>query len=399
MNATNRIRVVLTVPHLNRTASPYREMMAIAKHLSRKDFDLSICALRDGGHRETGPLLDRLGVPWFVAAFRPRNRSAREIWRSIQAQREIKRHGPFDIQHSLDFTSSPAEALGARAGGRRYVYNQRNMNENGHPSVLRIKFRLSNRIVSIADHVRRFLVEQGAAASKIVNIRNGIDLEETDRELAVANAEPQNCILVLGQIEPRKRHQDIIRALPFVLTDYPDMRVAIAGNVYHKQYFEELKRLARELGVESKIDFLGARDDVPRLLRQSRALVLCSESEGLPWVILEAMAARLPFVGSDIGAHREVVKHGQTGLLAPLDDPAGYAAAIKRVLSDREFAGRLTAQARTAVEREFSAVTMVRQLELTYLEMMHSETNPHPVNAVPLARTAERAREARLEAE
>src|SRR5271155_4442963 len=102
MNPTKKIRIVLTVPHLNRTASPYREMIAIAKHVSKKEFDLSVCTLRDAGHQETGPLLASLGVPWFLAVFRPRNRSAREILGSYKAQKEIERRGPFDIQHSLD---------------------------------------------------------------------------------------------------------------------------------------------------------------------------------------------------------------------------------------------------------------------------------------------------------
>ena len=376
MKMAERIQILVTVPHLNRTASPYREMAAIAKHLSREEFDLTICGLRDAGYEETGPFLDKLGIPWFVAPFRPRKRAAHEFRCNYQAQKEIQRRGPFDIQHSLDFTSSPAEAMAARLWSRRYIYNQRNMNENGHPLALRTKFRFSNRIVAIADHVREFLLQQGAPASKIVKIQNGIDLEETDRELAAANCQPRDLILVLGQIEPRKRHQDIIKALPVLLKRHPGLQLAIAGNVYHQAYLDELRHLVSELELEGKVEFLGGRDDVPQLLRQARALVLCSESEGLPWVILEAMAARLPFVGSDINAHREVIQNGRTGLLAPLGDPAGYVAALDRILSDSEFAHRLTCEARAAVERDFSAVVMVRRLERMYRETIFRQTRP-----------------------
>ena len=257
---------------------------------------------------------------------------------------------------------------------RPYIYNQRNMNENGHPRALRIKFRFSTRIIAIADHVREFLVEQGAAPSKLIKIRNGIDLEDTDRELAAANCEPSELILVLGQIEPRKRHQDIIKAMVTVRERHPAMRLAIAGNVYDQAYLGQLRTLANDLGLQDKVDFLGGRDDVPQLLKQARALVLCSESEGLPWVILEAMAARVPFVGSDIRAHREIIQSGSTGMLTPLGDPQAYAAALDRVLSDPNFAQTVTSQARAALERDFSAIGMVRQTERMYREVLTGRT-------------------------
>jgi glycosyltransferase involved in cell wall biosynthesis len=387
MNPSKRIRVLLTVPHLNRTASPYREMAAIAKHINKEDFDLTVCALRDAGHEETGPFLERLGVSWFVTPFRSRKRTVREFQTNYQAQKEIARRGPFDIQHSLDFTSSPLEAIAARMWSRPYIYNQRNMNENGHPLALRIKFRFSSQIIAIADHVREFLVEQGASPKKLIKIRNGIDLEDTDRELAAAKGESSELILVLGQIEPRKRHQDIIQAMVTLQERHPAMRLAIAGNVYDQGYLDELRRLVDELGLQGKVEFLGGRNDVPQLLRQARALVLCSESEGLPWVILEAMAARVPFVGSDIKAHREIIRSGRTGMLAPLGEPSGYAAALDRVLSDPAFAQSLTSQARAVLERDFSATGMVRQLERMYRDVMTGRTRPGFVKEVLVAST------------
>ena len=370
MNPSKRIRVLLTVPHLNRTQSPYREMMAIARHLNREDFELTICALRNGGWEETGPLLDRMGIPWFVEIFRSRNLSLGELKVVYKATKAINRRGPFDIQHSLDFTSNPMEAIAARFCSRGYVYNQRNMNENGHRFALRMKFRFSDRIVAIADHVREFLVEQGARPKKLVKIANGLDLEQADMEFSRTTSAPGNMILVLGQIEPRKRHQDVIRAMPMVLKNHPESHLAVAGHVYHPGYMEELRQLVNELGLQGKVDFLGARDDVPELIKQSKALVLCSESEGLPWVILEAMAARLPFVGSDIRANQEVVIHGRTGLLSPLGDPAGYARSLDRLLSDPGFAAKIATEARARVERDFSAEVMVRKTERMYWEMM-----------------------------
>lgn len=373
MISSKRIRILLTVPHVSRTQSPYREMMGIARHLNRDEFDLTICALRDGGHEETGPLLDKMGIPWFVSVFRTRKTKLSEAKVVFDANREISRRGPFDIQHSLDFTSSPVEALGARLGGRRYVYNQRNMNENGHAAALRMKFRLSNRIIAIANHVREFLLKEGAPAKKLVKIFNGIDLEQADADFAKAKEQgPRDGILVLGQVEPRKRHHDAIKAMPMVLAKHPEIRLMLAGSVYHQNYLAELKKLAADLKIEDKVDFLGPRSDVPDLMRRSRAVLLCSESEGLPWVILEAMAARIPFVGSIIPAHSEIIQSGRNGFLSPLGEPAGYAESLNRLLGDAELTERITNEARATVEREFSAAVMVRQTESLYREMMTS---------------------------
>jgi glycosyltransferase involved in cell wall biosynthesis len=384
MTKAKPIRVLLTVPHLNRTASPYREMMAIVKYLNRDEFDLTICSLRDGGAQDTGPVLDKLGIPWFVSLFRTRNVSLREFWLSHKGQVEIERRGPFDIQHSLDFTSSPIEAFSARIRSRRYVYNQRNLNQNGHPRALRMKFLLSNRIVAIADHVRDFLVEQGAAASKLVRIYNGIDLEQTDQDIpAPAGNVERNLILVLGNIQPSKRHEDIIRALPAILEKNPKARIAIGGNLYNEGYSAELRKIAEELNVADKVEFLGARRDVFSLMQQSRALVLCSESEGLPWVILEAMAASLPVVVSNIRAHSEIVADRQTGLLVELGKPASYAAALNELFGNAAFADVLAAQARARLERDFTAESMVRQLEHMYRGMM--EKAPASVSQDALA--------------
>jgi hypothetical protein len=65
-----KIRVLLTVPHFSSSASPYREMMAIAKYLPKDEFELVICSLRKNGIEETGPKLDLLGVPYFTARYR-----------------------------------------------------------------------------------------------------------------------------------------------------------------------------------------------------------------------------------------------------------------------------------------------------------------------------------------
>ncbi|HVO44192.1 MAG TPA: glycosyltransferase, partial [Aggregatilineales bacterium] len=214
------IRVLLTVPHLSKTASPYREMIAIARYLPRESFSLTICTLRDNGREQTGPELDKLGVPYFVARFRPTGRTLRHIWRSVKAQREIARHGHYDIQYSMDFTSSPFEAVFARLGGRRFIRQQRDLNENGHVQMLRIMLAFSDRIIAISESVDKFLQDFGVPSHKVEKIYCGLDFHEFDQQLSDTPNEAGDSagsFLSVGHIVPRKRHEDAIRSLARVI--------------------------------------------------------------------------------------------------------------------------------------------------------------------------------------
>jgi len=121
----------LTVPQLKRTASPHNAVMAVSKYLPRDEFHLTICSLREDGYSEVEPFLSDLGIRVFVARFRPRAHSLRHLIASLRDQWAIAAWGPFDIQHSLDFTSSFLAALFAQTQGRRFVFSQRNLNLRG----------------------------------------------------------------------------------------------------------------------------------------------------------------------------------------------------------------------------------------------------------------------------
>src|SRR5690606_40112961 len=89
-----------------------------------------------------------------------------------------------------------------------------------------------------------------------------------------------------------------------------------------------------ELGMEARVRFAGARSDVGRLLPALDAFVLPSRTEGLSIALLEACAAALPVVASDVGGNPEIIRHGATGLLFPSDDGPALQAALRCLLAD-----------------------------------------------------------------
>src|SRR5262245_3714832 len=120
-------KVLLTVPNLDSTASPWREAMGLARYLPGDRFQLTICALREDGVQESAPLLETLGVKCFVARFRPRGREPGRLLGPLHDRHLLHTHGPFDLQHSMDFTSSPFEAIMSRRHARKFLFSQRNM--------------------------------------------------------------------------------------------------------------------------------------------------------------------------------------------------------------------------------------------------------------------------------
>jgi glycosyltransferase involved in cell wall biosynthesis len=372
------IRVLLTVPHLTPTASPFRQMIALAHYLPREAFALTICSLTDRGIANTGPELDALGVPYFVARFRPvhkpRWRLPLNVLDSMLAHRALAMHGPFDIHHAMDYTSSPFEALMVKLTGRIFIHHQRNLNEGGSDRALRFKARLTDHFIANTDATAAFLQQTiGVPAACITRAYNGIDVDAFDAQIAdPAAPDPAvpelgpNYILSVGHVQRRKRHEVAIRALAAVLDRVPEARLGIAGHTYDKAYKATLDQLAADLGVSDRMDFLGVRTDVPLLMKRVGAFLLCTESEAFGWTVLEAMTAGTPVVASGVGGILEIVIDGETGHLAPVGDADAFADALARVLTDADHRAQICAAARQRAEDVFSARAMVNQIADLY---------------------------------
>jgi glycosyltransferase involved in cell wall biosynthesis len=139
-----------------------------------------------------------------------------------------------------------------------------------------------------------------------------------------------------------------VRALP-ALGDRRYSLAFVGGGRDQPQVEEEL----RAQGLGDRVALLGDRHDVPALLAGADVFVLASRSEGAPLSILEAMAAGLPVVASDVGGVAELVADGATGLLVPAGEPAALARALARLLDDRALRERMGAAGRARARDRF----------------------------------------------
>ncbi len=163
-------------------------------------------------------------------------------------------------------------------------------------------------------------------------------------------------IMMLGTLSPNKGQDWGIRAFRGVLKCFPDARLMIVGEGAHRPVLE---KLVKEMGLDGKVRLAGFRKDAFDLMSASHVFWHLSDSEGLPMVVLEAMATGLPVVGFDVRGTRDAVVHEETGFLVPFGDARMVAQRTTDLLSDECSYQRLSLQARHLVEKRFSLECMV----------------------------------------
>jgi glycosyltransferase involved in cell wall biosynthesis len=205
--------------------------------------------------------------------------------------------------------------------------------------------RLTTAVVCVAEASRDVGVDAGACrAERTLVIHNAVDVAAfaaPDRVRGI----PQ--VVSIGRFAFPKDFATLVEALAATRADY---RAAFVGE---GPLLPEIAAMIRQRGLAERIDLLGNRGDVPGVLASADVFVLSSSSEGFPVSILEAMAAGLPVVATDVGGVAESAVDGETGLLVPPGDPGALAAALDRLLTDGALRLRLGAAGRERARRHF----------------------------------------------
>lgn len=215
--------------------------------------------------------------------------------------------------------------------------------------------RLCSAIVAVSSATRDSLVEQGYPPERVVTIHNGIEPASPVEPVRLADGA---IVLEVARLADVKGQKELIRAVERL-----DATAVLVGRDLEQEgrYERELQRTAEG----ARVVFAGYRDDVPALLAGCDVFCLPSRMEGLPLVVLEAMARAKPVVASAVGGTPELVVDGETGILVPPGDVAALADALAALLADPDRAKRMGEAGRTRVEREFSlAASTARVLSL-----------------------------------
>ena len=231
------------------------------------------------------------------------------------------------------------------------------------------------RVIAVSSDVRGELLQYGARDDRVTVVLNGIDVEQCRRDPArslVARhafglTSEEIAIVAVGRLEPEKRFDLLLRAFAPLAAGRPELKLFIAGDGSSRQMLEaERERLG--LGRASRL--LGHVADPADVYQAADVFVQSANNEGTPNAVLEAMAFEVPIVATDAGGTRELIRHGEHGLVVPRGDESALSAAIGSVITDRAAARYRAESARARVESDLAFKTRVRRVDAIYEELV-----------------------------
>lgn len=245
--------------------------------------------------------------------------------------------------------------------------------------LLAFKYRIGSFVpVAIAEEVARTF-ESLYNYPKPVVIPNGIptemftpDVETRRRVRRSIGASPQAIVLIhVGRFAAVKNHEMLVRAFAQLQpSESAPLELWLVGD---GELRETIQQQVHALGLESRVRFLGVRNDVPDLLRAADVFVFPSRWEGNPLSVLEAMAAGLPVVATAVGGVPELVEDGVSGILVPNEDLEGLTTAMLRMVQQPDLRAQMGRAARCRAVERFDIQQTVRAYEALYEEILQRQ--------------------------
>ena len=234
----------------------------------------------------------------------------------------------------------------------------------------------ADKIITVSKETMKYVLKLGADKTKTSVIYNGVDInhfrpvnkEESKKKLGLP--EDRKIILSVRRLVYKNGIGTLIEAAPLVAKNHPDVLFIVAGKGPSRKLIEDR---IKELQIEDNIKLTGFVPDelLPTYYDAADYFLLPSASgEGLPLVLLEAMACGLPVIATTVGGTPEIVTHQKNGILVPPRNPEAMAEAISAILSKKELGHSIGEEARRTVENRFSWEQNVQQLKEIYNEFL-----------------------------
>jgi glycosyltransferase involved in cell wall biosynthesis len=235
-------------------------------------------------------------------------------------------------------------------------------------------------LAGVSEFVVQSLVDNGYTRQKTHVVLNAIELAAWDyrldggpvrRALGIADGAP--VVACAARLFRGKGQDDVVRAVAAIRDEFTDVRLLIIGRddlqAMRTSFTEELRTLARELGVSEHVIFTGHRTDMAALMAACDVFALPSMEEPFGLVFLEAMAMKKPVIAFNSGGAPEVVEHGRSGLLSPVGDRQALASNLRLVLRDTHLRAKLGEHGRREVEARFTPQRMAADTARMYASL------------------------------
>lgn len=288
----------------------------------------------------------------------------------------------FSLIHTHDYKANILGGIAAKLAGVKsvatmHLHTETTFRLRLYRIIDLLALRFFPKVIAVSESLRQYLMANGLSPQKVVTVHNAVDSgmlasgasfhnDKTLRDRLGIGSD-QHIVSTIGRLTLQKGHRYFLESAKRTLEVLPETRFLIIGDGPLR---EDLVGLSLSLGVAQAVRFLGYRQDIATLMAMSDVIVMPSLREGLPYVLLEALALARPVVGTPVGGIPEVLKHGETGFLVPPKNSERLAEAVIQVLRNPEEAASLGERGRELVSREFNVETMVRKIAAVYAEVL-----------------------------
>ncbi len=256
----------------------------------------------------------------------------------------------------------------------KLIWSRRDMGilrSSKHRLAYRIMAGAPDAVFAVSDQVRRYCIEVDRIdPARVQTIYNGLDLSDWITSSRPAKASGEVLVTSVGNIRRVKGYDIMIKAAASIIPHFPGVSFSIAGDVLEPDCFVELQAMVRDLNLTDRFHFVGGVTDLQQHLCAADIFVLPSRSEGFSNAIVEAMAASLPVIATDVGGNAEAVNDGVSGLLVPSNDPDALSAAITRLLSNPAQTKAMGAAGNSIAAKYFTTEAMMTRIASAYEKLL-----------------------------
>lgn len=370
-----RVRVVYVLDSLQ-TGGTELNAVRTAEHLDRDRFDLRFLCIQPHGPLRSR--LDALGIPVTDIGV-PGMMTVRALRRGLDIRQLVRREG-IHVVHAHDPYGNVLAAPWARLAGGAAVIASHRWWRDVHPLKVRVanrmSYRFAHRVLANSRSVGELVMrDEGVPASRVVVIPNFVEpsafepldpARRADLRARVGLRETDVAIGMIANLNPVKDQAMLLRAAARVLKALPDVRFVLVGDGRERH---ALMEQARAAGIDDRVLLPGRLPHEPGMPGMFDVAVLTSREEGFPNFVVESMAAGRAVVATEVGGVPDAVVHGTTGLLVRSGDDEAAAAALLRVLRDRDFREQLAQAASRYAREHYHAKVVLRSLESLYADL------------------------------
>jgi glycosyltransferase involved in cell wall biosynthesis len=369
---SNKIKILFVIANAELSGAE-KQLLLLASHLDKNKFNAEICCLE--GEGTFTDAIEAADIPLHIIN-RKRSFDLKRLFHLIRLINKEK----YQIVHSFTWSANQYARLARLFLRFILVSGERGRNLepiNIENTIDKILSPLSNHTVFNSNiQLQKYYKEKNQKNKPVSVIFNGVDADKFIKKdesyfKSIFNLS-ENSILIgtVGNFSIDKNFEMFIDVCEKILTTRQNIYFVAVGDMKGRTFYQDI---IRRKNLENKLILVGRRNDIEKILSGLDVFLLTSTSEGMPNVILEAMASEVPVISTNVDGCNEIIKNGESGFLVDIDDVNKMVSKIILLLDDSVLKKKVIQKALKTIQSKFSLEKMVINYESLYLKQINKD--------------------------